>query len=749
MPSHVKQPGMKRDHSSRLALAAVLLLAAASVFSGCRGASADGGSPPARGPADAEARRILLTGELAAVRSADLFVPETPLWELQLRFLQEDGSAVKAGDRVAEFDGTGLTSDLEQKRIAAIEAETELVRFDADREGTILAREQSVRARATELEKARIDAGIPAELTSRRDHEEKQLARKRAETELEKAQEDLASYRTAAGAERATKLIALDRAGIERDKLETAVSLLTLRAPKDGVFVVAENPRERKKLMTGDTLWPGMTLARIPDLEALRVDALLFDVDDGRIRPGDPAAVVPDTFPDRRLPARVASIAPVAQPVGRGSPRMAFRVSVDVTGGDLAGLRPGMSVRVEAPPAAASAPPQGHPDRFPEPDRAGTRSARAERRDLVLSVELKGELAALDAEAIGPVKLPEVWDYRISFLAPEGSAVKKGQPVLGFDTTNLRQQLEEKRAEAESAGKEIDRRRRSLALARGDLELQKAQVEARRAKAAMKVDVPPEVSGAIELRKAHLDLDLAEAETTSVTRRLEAAERAARAELSVLEGRRRRAALRTSEIVATIEKMTIPSPRSGTVLHVPSWNGEKKKVGDRCWFGEKILEVPDLARLGVQGEVDEADAGLVREDAEVSLRLDAHPDTEVRGKVRTVQRTVQRASPQIPLKVARLAVSLDVVDPGKMKPGMRVRGRVETGRAAGVLTVPSDSVVPTEAGPFVWIPRGRGARQVRVTVGRRNEEWVEILSGLAEGDSVLRIARPSPKGTSS
>lgn len=736
---------MKRGSFSRLALAAVLLLAAASAFSACRGASAAGSSPKVRETADADGDRILLTGELAAVRSADLLVPETPLWELQLRFLQEDGTAVKAGERVAEFDGTGLTSDLEQKRIAAVEAETELVRFDADREGTTLDREQAVRARKTDVEKARIDAELPAELTSRRDHEEKRLALRRAETELSKAEENLGSYRTAAEAERATKLIALGRARSERDKLEAAVASLTLRAPKDGVFVIAENPRERKKLMAGDTLWPGLILARIPDLEALRVDALLFDVDDGRVRPGDAAAVVPDTFPDQHLPARVVSIAPVAQPIGRGSPRMAFRVSVDVTGGDLAGLRPGMSVRVEVPPARDAVLPGARLDRLPKPDPESTRNAKAERRDLVLSVELKGELAALDGEAIGPVKLPEVWDYRISFLAPEGSAVKKGQPVLGFDTTTLRQQLEEKRAEAESAGKEIERRRRSLALARGDLELQGAQVEARRARAAMKVDVPPEVAGAIELRKARLDLDLAEAEATSVARRLEAAERAARAELSILEGRRRRAALRTSQLATTIERMSIPAPREGTVLHVPNRNGDKRKVGDNCWFGEKILQVPDLARLGVQGEVDEADAGLVREGAAVSLRLDAHPDTEVLGRVRTIQRTVQRASPQVPLKVALLSVTLDRVDPAKMKPGMRIRGRVETGRATGALTVPSDAVVPTEAGPFVWVPGGRGPRQVRVTVGRRNEEWVEILSGLAAGDSVLRVARTSPK----
>ena len=737
---------MKRGNLSRPALAAVLLLAAASVPAGCRKAPASPLAP--RPAAPVAATPLLLTGEIAAVRSADLFVPETPLWALQLRYLEEDGAAVRKGQRVAEFDATGLTADLEQKRIAAVEAETELVRFDAERAGATLSREQTVLARKTDVGKARIDADIAPELRSRREHEEKQLELKRAETELAKAEEDLSSYRAAAAAERDVKRIALERARRERDKLETAVAALVLRAPKDGVFVVAENPRERKKILTGDTLWPGMTLARVPDLDALRVDALLFDVDDGRVAVGDAAAVVPDTFPDRSLPARVSSIAPVAQPVGRGSPRMAFRVLVDVASGDLSGLRPGMSVRVEVPPAATAAPPAARPPRLPEPDRGAAVVAKTERRDLVLSVELKGELSALDEEPIGPVKLPEVWDYRISFLAPEGSRVRKGEPVLGFDTTTLRQQLEEKKAEAESAEKEIERRRRSLALERGDLELLAAQVEARRAKATLKVDVPAEISGANELKKARLDLALAEAEARSVGRRLEEAERAARAELSILEGRRRRAALRASELGTTIQRMTIPAPRDGTVLYVPNWNGDKKKVGDNCWFGEKVLAVPDLARLGVAGEVDEADAGLVAEGASVSLRLDAHPDREVRGKVRSIQRTVQRASPQVPLKVARLAVSLEKVDLERMKPGMRVRGRVETGRVARALVVPSDAVVPTEAGPFVWVPRGAGARPVAVTVGRRNAEWVEVTKGLGEGDSVLRVAPPSPGGAS-
>ena len=89
---------MRRADFSRLALAAVLLLAAASVFSGCRKASAGIPHPSVPDP-DGKARPFLLTGELAAVRSADLFVPETPLWALQLRYLAEDGTAVRQGER--------------------------------------------------------------------------------------------------------------------------------------------------------------------------------------------------------------------------------------------------------------------------------------------------------------------------------------------------------------------------------------------------------------------------------------------------------------------------------------------------------------------------------------------------------------------------------------------------------------------------------------------------------------------------
>src|SRR6202040_3347468 len=72
----------------------------------------------------------------------------------------------------------------------------------------------------------------------------------------------------------------------------------------------------------------------------------------------------------------------------------------------------------------------------------------AKRGDLVTGVEVTGTLAALQSESFGPPQVGDVWDFKISMLAPEGSDVKKGRPVLGFDTTELQRRFEEKSAES-------------------------------------------------------------------------------------------------------------------------------------------------------------------------------------------------------------------------------------------------------------------------------------------------------------
>src|SRR5664279_5758048 len=93
---------------------------------------------------------------------------------------------------------------------------------------------------------------------------------------------------------------------------------------------------------------------------------------------------------------------------------------------------------------------------------------RVSRGDLVTGIDVTGTLSAVDSGSFGPPQVNDVWDYKISMIAPEGSDVKQGQPVLGFDTAELQKRLDEKSAESEQARKEIEKNRADLALRRQD-----------------------------------------------------------------------------------------------------------------------------------------------------------------------------------------------------------------------------------------------------------------------------------------
>jgi HlyD family secretion protein len=113
------------------------------------------------------------------------------------------------------------------------------------------------------------------------------------------------------------------------------------------VVLVGTQPWEGRKLQVGDTVWPGLAVARLPDLGSMVVKAVLSDVDDGRVRPGMAARCLVDAWPERPLAAKVLTVSPVAREPEHQSTRRFFSVVLPLAGGDLEDLRPGLSVEVE------------------------------------------------------------------------------------------------------------------------------------------------------------------------------------------------------------------------------------------------------------------------------------------------------------------------------------------------------------------------------------------------------------------
>jgi HlyD family secretion protein len=292
------------------------------------------------------ANDVLLSGELEAARGDFLAVPQLPSWQTAIKWLADDGAAVKAGDPVIELDNTSLTSDLETKRQTAMQNLQQLAQNEAEWQADLEQKQLEADKKRSDLDKAKIEATVPRDIVSARSYEEKQTALRRTTTEHEKALDLLASRRTAIEAERRNMMLQLEQAQREIAIAEHAITALVLRAPRDGIVVVRDHPWEGRKFQTGDVAFIGLQIAMLPDLSSTRVKAALPDVDDGKVAVGMPVTVTLDGFPGIPFTGRIETISAIAQESRRQSLRRQFDVLIALDKLDPERMRPGLSARV-------------------------------------------------------------------------------------------------------------------------------------------------------------------------------------------------------------------------------------------------------------------------------------------------------------------------------------------------------------------------------------------------------------------
>lgn len=337
-------------------LSMVLAVAATAACSSGRAEPQPSGSSPVT-PRDLTVHRgtfedrFLLTGQLIAFNADSLFVPRLPSWQTTIRWLEAEGAVVKAGQKLVEFDTAAFAQDFNEKKSALDQAGSDLEQAEADRESQRAEKHWLVTQRTIAVEKVKLAASIPAEFLRGKEYQEHQLALTRATSELDKAGEELAAHETSSAEAVLQKRIALEKARREFDAAGQAMDGMVLKAPRDGILVIAEHPWQGRKIQIGDAVWVGLPVVNLPDLAAMEVEAKLSDVDDGRIAPGLAVTCILDAYPDRPYTGRIAEITPVAQEAANRSLRRAYNVRVALHAPDTQRMRPGMSVKVEVHPA--------------------------------------------------------------------------------------------------------------------------------------------------------------------------------------------------------------------------------------------------------------------------------------------------------------------------------------------------------------------------------------------------------------
>ncbi|MGH7859143.1 MAG: efflux RND transporter periplasmic adaptor subunit, partial [Candidatus Binatia bacterium] len=176
----------------------------------------------------------------------------------------------------------------------------------------------------------------------------------------------------------------------------------------------------------------------------------------------------------------------------------------------------------------------------------------------------------------------------------------------------------------------------------------------------------------------------------------------------------------------------VRAPFAGTVVerHVT--------LGEMVEPQTPLFQVADLSTVWVWIDVFERDLARVHLGDGVELRVDAFPGESFEGRVAYLASRLESET-----RTARARVEVPNLD-GKLRPGMFARVRISDphggdGRAeaSAALAVPEGAIQRDGERTLVFVALGGGRFDPReVRTGRRGGGYVEILEGLAEGDSV-------------
>ncbi|MEM7247799.1 MAG: efflux RND transporter periplasmic adaptor subunit [Acidobacteriota bacterium] len=290
-------------------------------------------------------RELLLTGELRAVRSIAIKAPETSIFQMRIQFMAEEGSFVKAGDPLLDFDNSSLVSQALDLESRILDAETRIVAKRNEVESSLKTLEIELAQAEHDAEQARLQAAVDENLLSRKVWQERQLASSSAERRLDEARKRIGSTRRRGQAD----LAVLE---IERDKLEADLGsarqdadLLSIKAPAEGLVVYERRQQSTARFQEGDSCWPGSTVVRLPDLDEMEVLFHVNEVDAPLLTVGTPVDLELDSFPGETLRGVVRSIPSMAVKRDETSRIAVFQVVAELEETWRGRMKPGMSVR--------------------------------------------------------------------------------------------------------------------------------------------------------------------------------------------------------------------------------------------------------------------------------------------------------------------------------------------------------------------------------------------------------------------
>jgi membrane fusion protein (multidrug efflux system) len=157
------------------------------------------------------------------------------------------------------------------------------------------------------------------------------------------------------------------------------------------------------------------------------------------------------------------------------------------------------------------------------------------------------------------------------------------------------------------------------------------------------------------------------------------------------------------------------------------------EVGGRVTANQQLYTIEDFKPLLIRVYVPTTDAIKLREG------MTAEVTTEVlKGKV--FSGLVKLINPRIDVQTGTVKVTIEVYDDTlRLRPGMFVEVRIVIGMKENVLVIPRKAVLYKQNKTFAFVLNGDQASQREINLGLTEEDYVEILGGLKQGETIVVV----------
>jgi multidrug efflux pump subunit AcrA (membrane-fusion protein) len=194
-----------------------------------------------------------------------------------------------------------------------------------------------------------------------------------------------------------------------------------------------------------------------------------------------------------------------------------------------------------------------------------------------------------------------------------------------------------------------------------------------------------------------------------------------------------------------LAKCTLPAKKTGLVVYgsgrgdMEYYGGEERvREGATVRERQAIITIPDMTRMSVNVKIHESYIKKVKKGLKAHITVDAFPDETLTGEITKVgvlpDSQNRWMSPD--LKVYLTTITIDGTHDW-VKPGMSAKVEIMVNKLEDVVYIPVQAVSPDDGKQICYVAGTFKPERREVEVGEFTDEFIQVKSGLKEGERVL------------